>query len=983
MMPIAIPTMRRKKGRFRCSLIILSVSFCLLVGNHSLAQTDQPIEPDAIRALIEDMKSDARGPFQGIRWFCPDGTVLPAQSRCPTPGGFQHGLHKDAVARLATRNHLFLGQVLAGTDHAEFLDEGRDFSRLKQYIVERYLFRSDDGWIFRRARYYRGALQAEDEEKWGRAFLEWMLARTDLVQNRFFLVREAVRDVPHGESDNLIQRIRSTSKEISDGYAPFLETRIKIHGQPDASDTLAVASFEKAHGDRVPTPLQAKMDLLREDLRKLYASDPLERLKKLSRGLAPESRTRELVDRLQPTTDYPRQVRMLANAMVAARKEIEGTEWNRMRLRLMDMSLEIETIVFRSMATWHPRTVGELIQKFESLTDLALGSGLLEWWEADNLDQAPVTLDLPFDKFEELALRAQRVIGWGVGMVTATFDEQIARFGSFEPRVVGFLDDRMRSTVLLAMGETASELASELGRRSGRTHDLMGSVRQGGLRGLNPGVAKGRLIVHTGAPEDLDFKSDAIYVLTRAPADLKPVAGIATVTEGNLVSHVQLLARNLGIPNAVISPEALNELQRSSGQTVFYAVSPRGVVVMKPASTMDDDELALVDEQQRSEEKIRVPTHRMDLSQKELATLADLRAGDSGRVCGPKAANLGQLSALFPERVAPGFIVPFGVFKEHMDQTIPAGTKSYWATLEEIFAQAETERSTGRSEQEVESAIISRLAALRSEIEKMPLKPEFVDAIRRRFAAVFGDRLGAVPVFVRSDTNMEDLKDFTGAGLNLTIPNVLTESDILQAIRRVWASPYRERGYRWRQKYLLNPQDVYPSLLILRSVNADKSGVMITTGVYTGTVDNLTLAFNRGVGGAVDGQAAEMYELNRLSAELISPAREPKATVLPVRGGVAKEAVSFSRPILSRENLVTLRAIGSQIRRLLPGTPGVETQGPFDVELGFKSDHLWLFQARPFVENRSAAQSTYLSRLDTRNADLPPLDPTESLGGSL
>ena len=38
---------------------------------------------------------------------------------------------------------------------------------------------------------------------------------------------------------------------------------------------------------------------------------------------------------------------------------------------------------------------------------------------------------------------------------------------------------------------------------------------------------------------------------------MKPVAGIASVSEGNLVSHVQLLARNLGIPNAVLSPRAL------------------------------------------------------------------------------------------------------------------------------------------------------------------------------------------------------------------------------------------------------------------------------------------------------------------------------------------------------------------------------------------------------------------------------------------
>jgi phosphoenolpyruvate synthase/pyruvate phosphate dikinase len=111
-------------------------------------------------------------------------------------------------------------------------------------------------------------------------------------------------------------------------------------------------------------------------------------------------------------------------------------------------------------------------------------------------------------------------------------------------------------------------------------------------------------------------------------------------------------------------------------------------------------------------------------------------------------------------------------------------------------------RARGEPVERVEAFTLERLANLRSAIEGMPLLPEFVTLLRSRFSQEFGTGLGATPIFVRSDTNMEDLEDFTGAGLNLTVPNVLTEEAVLQAIRRVWASPYRERGYRWRQKYL-------------------------------------------------------------------------------------------------------------------------------------------------------------------------------------
>ena len=45
-------------------------------------------------------------------------------------------------------------------------------------------------------------------------------------------------------------------------------------------------------------------------------------------------------------------------------------------------------------------------------------------------------------------------------------------------------------------------------------------------------------------------------------------------------------------------------------------------------------------------------------------------------------------------------------------------------------------------------------------------------------------------VFVRSDTNVEDLPGFTGAGLNLTVFNVVGFDNIVKAISEVWASPY-------------------------------------------------------------------------------------------------------------------------------------------------------------------------------------------------
>ena len=118
------------------------------------------------------------------------------------PGGLQHALPKDRVTQLAAEHHLYLGQVLAGTEFEAFFDRDTRHSRMKQYQLEKFLRISDDGWIHRRARYYRGAVQAEDEEAWGNDFLTWLVSQDDVLEEQFFLARQIAKDVPHsGEMD--------------------------------------------------------------------------------------------------------------------------------------------------------------------------------------------------------------------------------------------------------------------------------------------------------------------------------------------------------------------------------------------------------------------------------------------------------------------------------------------------------------------------------------------------------------------------------------------------------------------------------------------------------------------------------------------------------------------------------------------------------------------------------------------------------------
>ena len=344
--------------------------------------------------------------------------------------------------------------------------------------------------------------------------------------------------------------------------------------------------------------------------------------------------------------------------------------------------------------------------------------------------------------------------------------------------------------------------------------------------------------------------------------------------------------------------------------------------------------------------------------------LREVDATDSGKLCGPKAANLGQLKKMFPEQVVEGLVIPFGIFRSHMDQQMTGQNQSYWAFLNAMFDKADTMRVQHIEENEVEKFQLEQLEILRAAIKQIKLQDSFVSELEQSFNTILGKTIGEIPVFLRSDTNMEDLKDFTGAGLNLTLFNVVDKTQILEGIKAVWASPYTERSFKWRQKYLLNPENVFPSILVIPSVDVDYSGVLITKGISNGNENDLTIAFSRGAGGAVDGQSAETYLIkNEGGFQLLAPAREQLFNSLPVTGGTEKKAATFEKLILNYHNINDIRNLAKIIRETLPKETHSDYKGAYDVELGFKDNKLWLFQIRPFVENKNALSSQYLESI--------------------
>ena len=943
------------------------------------AQTD-------VAALIKKYQDDPRGPYRDIAWYCADGSVVASvNGGCATPNerNFQHARYKQEVEQLGREEHIFLGQILTNTKKEAFWDGDRDNSRIKQYMLGNYLANVDDGWVNRKAQFYRGAFQVEDEMRWGREFLNWLMGNEQALEENFYFIRQAVRDIPHRKDDDLTQKIRNDSRTLADKYGKFMDLRIKIHGQPEGADAGAVEGFMQANRDELEKRgLYQMMQTLANDIRSAYVDrDLVADIVAINQTIPEKNGLKDKIARWatnhawnpnNPTENTEDRLTSAADLMWTIRTGLDQ-ESPYYRLEGMDISIALERLIFNTARDWEPADARELQEKICYLAEAAAGAGYVEEWEWEaaqtQLGDMNYNLVSPQQATDYLD-GARRYVEWGVSTNRGTFGDVVERYAEFEPKAHGFLDDRIRGSVLLPLGDAVGRLGDWIAEAGNLSNSMLDVPNQGSLRGLNPGYARGKLHVVEGNPDAVEVNPNDIFIFATPPSDLKPVGGIATVNEGNMVSHVQLLARNLGIPNAVLTDEQFARLKKYDGDEVFYAVSNAATVIMKPAGDMTDEEEALFTVRERSNQRVTVPTDQLRLDVNRVLNMREIRSKDSGKLAGPKAANLGQLKALFPDKVVEGLVIPFGVFRDHLDQPMPGQSESYWDFLNNRFAEARRMEKNGSSEAEVEQYSLDQLATLRTAIGQIPIKPALVRALRDSFQRVFNEPLGVAPVFLRSDTNMEDLADFTGAGLNKTVFNVVDEDKIMEGIRAVWASPYSERSYKWRQRLLLNPENVFPSILIIPSVDVDNSGVMITKGVTSGREDETTIAFSRGAGGAVDGQAAESWLLDRYGRYvLLSPARERLHRRLPKTGGSVMVPAPFNDRILSDQNLTDLYRLAEDVERIMPESSGETGNGPWDVELGFQNDRMWLFQIRPFVENKRAQGSGYLESISPRPAD--------------
>src|SRR5215218_4502254 len=211
-------------------------------------------------------------------------------------------------------------------------------------------------------------------------------------------------------------------------------------------------------------------------------------------------------------------------------------------------------------------------------------------------------------------------------------------------------------------------------------------------------------------------------------------------------------------------------------------------------------------------------------------------------------------------------------------------------------------------------------AEIRAWILALDLPPGLEEAIAGAHASRIGEEAF---VAVRSSAAGEDAAGESFAGLHDSFLFVRGRREILESIRKVWASAYNERALAYRRAKGISLDGIAVAVVVQRMVEARTSGVLFTANPNTGSVHEVVISSLWGAGeGLVSaGLDADTYVVDKETlevAETIAPKTEQLILDREAGGGLMRVPVPGDlqeRSSLFREETLSLARLGIAVER--------------------------------------------------------------------
>lgn len=330
-----------------------------------------------------------------------------------------------------------------------------------------------------------------------------------------------------------------------------------------------------------------------------------------------------------------------------------------------------------------------------------------------------------------------------------------------------------------------------------------------------------------------------------------------------------------------------------------------------------------------------------------ISTFDQITAQDVPLV-GGKGANLGEMTrAGLP--VPPGFCVSaeaYRVFTAHAQPTI---TKILDHT--QIDNPDDVEAQTAR----LRELLIA---------EPMPadIAREILDAYARLTANIKKDD-GILPVAVRSSATAEDLPDASFAGQQDTYLNIRGDTQLLEHVKRCWASLWTARAVTYRHKQGYEHDKVALAVVVQAMIESEVAGILFTANPVNSKRDEMVLNASWGLGEAiVSGLVTPDTWITHKNGAILEREIAPKELAIEyAEGGGTREIEITSEkcfaPCLTDAQVQTLADLGTRVEQ--------HYARPMDIEWAYAHDTFYMLQARPITTLKTATPDSSTSNLQS------------------
>lgn len=205
----------------------------------------------------------------------------------------------------------------------------------------------------------------------------------------------------------------------------------------------------------------------------------------------------------------------------------------------------------------------------------------------------------------------------------------------------------------------------------------------------------------------------------------------------------------------------------------------------------------------------------------------------------------------------------------------------------------------------------------------------------------------AFPVAVRSSATAEDLPDASFAGQQDTYLNIRGEDELLEHVKKCWASLWTARAVTYRQKQGYEHDKVALAVVVQAMIESEVAGILFTANPVNNRLDEMVLNASWGLGEAiVSGLVTPDTWIVKKGGEIVE--REIAFKELAIEyaqdGGTREISVPREKSAiacLDDDEIFALVQIGARVE--------AHYARPMDIEWAYAREKFYMLQARPIT----------------------------------